>query len=727
MRAHVAPRHDDEVSALGEDLHAHINRFTTSKEERRHARQGCAPFLRALASCPGQTWQARWEYFEQINWPRWIAGDGRPPIAHWMSGPRAIVMARRAIPTWTWLAGVPFQRWIARLPTSHAWRHAHDRLRHEVASIPWSSRCSQDKAVSVGLRVLIARGYSTLEEITDSNMAQIPAGTRGQDVLDVALCRLGILERTPQRGTSRRSRRPRRTVAELIAMSDVPAPFRALTLLYLETYATRVSQVYVTLRHKLIALGHFWRFLAEQYPGITSAADVLPAHGRAYIPYAIARARDHQRGEDTGSELRPTAHVWLLEVRTFFGDLSTWATEPDSPFAPHAPRVVPLMRRDLVGIGFEKARARTQARMTATILDLEREMPTIRAWAMQQWKDATAALVKTSGRGAVASEAATFWDWALVELLVQSGLRIEEASELTTFDILKRQLPDGRVYYLLHIKPSKFDRARVIPIGDGLGRVIAEIIRHVKCFYGTEAVPPCDHWDHHERQPRPRAPYLLQGAKHPSPLGIQTIRGRLRAVSVAAGARRANGRPLVLLPHDCRRVFASEHLNNNVPVHVIQALLGHATLDTVMVYAKLYPTTLIEEYRKAVRGLYNAFHGDDSLRNPTADEWAAFTMSCSLRDMGTHLCALPTGEYCPKGLVCLGCTHAQPKQSAAPIFRRMLASHERALGTAHQRGEPAGQIAARQLEVSRIGHALRRAEDLPSDVAAAIEAEAGVC
>lgn len=31
------------------------------------------------------------------------------------------------------------------------------------------------------------------------------------------------------------------------------------------------------------------------------------------------------------------------------------------------------------------------------------------------------------------------------------------------------------------------------------------------------------------------------------------------------------------------------------------------------------------------------------------------------------------------------------------------------------------------LEVTRIGHALRRAEDLPSDVAAAIEAEAGCC
>jgi hypothetical protein len=54
----------------------------------------------------------------------------------------------------------------------------------------------------------------------------------------------------------------------------------------------------------------------------------------------------------------------------------------------------------------------------------------------------------------------------------------------------------------------------------------------------------------------------------------------------------------------------------------------------------------------------------------------------------------------------------------------MLASHERELGTARQRGEPAGQIAARQLEVERISHALRRAEELPADVAAAIEGEA---
>jgi hypothetical protein len=85
-------------------------------------------------------------------------------------------------------------------------------------------------------------------------------------------------------------------------------------------------------------------------------------------------------------------------------------------------------------------------------------------------------------------------------------------------------------------------------------------------------------------------------------------------------------------------------------------------------------------------------------------------------------CALPTGEHCPKGLISLGCAHAQPKKSAVPIFRRrMLVSHERSLVAARGHSEPAGQIAAREMEIVRIKGALQRAEELSDDVAAAIE------
>ena len=214
-------------------------------------------------------------------------------------------------------------------------------------------------------------------------------------------------------------------------------------------------------------------------------------------------------GDRDESTARITAHAWLLNVRVFFADICTWATEPDSPFASVAPRAVPLAQARPARRGLEKARQQHLKRMTATVFDLEREMPKIRAFAVRRWHEAETALkAAPNDLQCRSAEAHAFWDWAILELLVQSGLRIEEASELTTLDILKRRTPDGRVYYMLHVKPSKYDRARVIPIGDGLGRVLAEMIRHVRSFHGSDAVPFCDHWDHHEKRPSPRAPYL---------------------------------------------------------------------------------------------------------------------------------------------------------------------------------------------------------------------------
>lgn len=54
-------------------------------------------------------------------------------------------------------------------------------------------------------------------------------------------------------------------------------------------------------------------------------------------------------------------------------------------------------------------------------------------------------------------------------------------------------------------------------------------------------------------------------------------------------------------------------------------------------------------------------------------------------------------------VICLGCHHAQPKKNAAPTFRRMIASHIRALLRAHDSGELAGQIAVAAESVSLRG------------------------
>jgi integrase len=712
--------------ALDEHLRVEIASYQMDEDRRRRMRRAVSATLDDLDGIDGASLAERWQHFEEDVWPRWVRGEDRLPLGNcWAWGVWALVTGRLVRPAWTLLTCTQTSRWVARLPSDDPLFEALTALRTAADRLTFGTTELHGSAVNTVLRIMLHHGIDELTELTEQQ-TQPTARIHGADVVDALLCELGVFDRTPQRGTLRRRGTDRHDPRQLPAIYGVPEPFREVCGLYLHTYARRLSDNYATLQHKARALAHFWCYIANEHPQVRSCAELTPAQTRGFVDHATAQARLVRRGPHKNSaHATTTAHAWLTDVRVFFHDICTWAAEPDSPFASHAPAMIPLTRHDLLDDGFVKARRRSQARAAAIVLDLQREMPNIRAFALRRWHDAERTLAADpADPAAVRGEREAFWDWALLELLLTSGLRIEEACELTTLDILKRHLPDGQLYYLLHVKPSKFDRARVIPIGDQLGRVIAEIIRHVRAYYRTDHVPACDRRDEHEKRPLPRAPYLLQGMRHPSAISTSTIRGRLARLSRDAGARHADGSPLLLRPHDCRRVFASEHLNAHTPVHVIQALLGHATINTVMIYAKLYPSQLVEDYRAAMRGLYTDVYGPDATRAPTEEEWAAFTAGCSLRDMGTHICALPTGEHCPRGLVCLGCGHAQPKKSATPTFRRMLASHTRALERARDAGEPAGQIAARELEIERIRSALRRAEELSDNAAAALEATA---
>jgi integrase len=677
----------DKVAAL---LAAEVSRWRLRPADVSSMCRAIGLLATRLGDLPGTRLVDRWDAFEQRVWPQWTAGRDRPPLGQlWTWGVWAMVGSRAVQPGWSLLGTARVSQWVARLPADDPLLASAGRLRAAVDRLRWGTAGFRTAAVTTGTKLMLARGRDDLEELTDDDVRALPCAIRGADILDMALCALGVLDRTPLRGTPRRRRTQRLSPDELIAGSNIPADFHEVTRPYLETYARRISDRYVTQQHKLIAIGHFWRYLREQHPQVTSSGQVTPAQARGFVPYAIDRAQAVRRGVRTSADGgdRLTAHAWLIAVRTFFADICTWGTEPGSPFAAHVPAVVPLTRHDLLDVGFKQARQRREANVTRLVLDLQREIPNMRAFALRRWHEAEqTAHDRVGDPAAQAREVSAFWDWALLELLLASGLRVEEACELTTFDILKRQLPDGRVYYLLHIKPSKFDRARVIPIGDQLGRVIAEIIRHVRAFYGTPAVPACDRRDIHEKTPLPRAPYLLQGAGHPSAIGVNTIRGRLRLLSNAAQARRADGSPLVLEPYDCRRAFASEHLNNNTPVHVIAALLGHATLDTVMVYAKLYPTTLVESYRRAMRGIYTDIHGADAVRAPTVEEWTQFSASCSMRDMGTHLCALPPLVTVMNASV--PAATARPAPRRLPVRSRRHAPHDAAKRLAVARMHP---------------------------------------
>ena len=329
--------------------------------------------LDVIESLPGTTLDQRWAAFEAEVWPRWHAGD-RHPLRRkegWSLGVRTLILARLVQPAWSVVSGFKMSEWARILPATDPIRQARATLERASESCVVGTPVMQAAAVDTATKLILVRGVDRIDSLTAQDLLVPPAGTKACDILDALLCQLGVLPRTPSQGTSRRRTVPRRTERELVKISGVPEPFAETVAVYLETYARRLSDVYATLRHKSRALAHFFTYIATEHPEVTSCAEVTPAHARGFIPYALELARTVQRASDRkGTNDRTTAYAWMINVRTFFADLSTWAAEPGSPLAGHAPSMVILARHDLLDAGYVKARKRQRAQVTETVLEV---------------------------------------------------------------------------------------------------------------------------------------------------------------------------------------------------------------------------------------------------------------------------------------------------------------------------------------------------------------------
>jgi hypothetical protein len=336
---------------------------------------------------------------------------------------RALITGRFVRPSWPLIAAVPIERWVAALPAGDPLSLAQHQLTEACGRISWASAAGRARAVHTGLRLMLASDYDRPAQLVDEDLRRPPPGPNGTDILDAALCELGVFKRSPRRGTTRHHARPPRSIEELVA-ARVHEPFREVTTLYMTAYSHRISGNYSTVRTKIRSLAYFWRYVGEQHPEIGECRQVLPHHARGFVPWALATARTVQRSTTSkGSADRTTSYDWLVDVRSFFTDLCTWGTEPGSPLASHMPRAIPLTSHDLNSAGFAAARARTAARMTATVMDLNREIPNIRAFALRRWHEATGQLAGHPDDPALTrTERDRFWDWALLELLLTSGL-----------------------------------------------------------------------------------------------------------------------------------------------------------------------------------------------------------------------------------------------------------------------------------------------------------------
>ncbi|HKD02693.1 MAG TPA: tyrosine-type recombinase/integrase [Terriglobales bacterium] len=159
-------------------------------------------------------------------------------------------------------------------------------------------------------------------------------------------------------------------------------------------------------------------------------------------------------------------------------------------------------------------------------------------------------------------------DLSIVGLMLLHGLRSCEVLALDRDDV---QLPDSQIRVL-----GKGKRVRVLP----LARESVELLDHYMCL---------------ERPPR-CGQALFVSLKGPArgrrmtPAGLRSL---FRHHRRATGVAQAN-------PHRFRHTFASDMVRAGVSLPALMQLMGHAQIQTTMVYIQITPRDVWDQYARAV-------------------------------------------------------------------------------------------------------------------------------
>lgn len=162
-------------------------------------------------------------------------------------------------------------------------------------------------------------------------------------------------------------------------------------------------------------------------------------------------------------------------------------------------------------------------------------------------------------------------DSAILELLFSTGLRISELCSLSIDDVdLSRDEFSVR---------GKGDKVRVVFLSDTARKALQEYLKH--------------------RKDMDDAMFVRYGRKQNdggdlriSPRAVQRL---IKKYAAAAGITRK------VTPHVIRHSFATDLLQNGADIRSVQALLGHASINTTQVYTHVTDKHLREVHKK--------FHG----------------------------------------------------------------------------------------------------------------------
>lgn len=180
-------------------------------------------------------------------------------------------------------------------------------------------------------------------------------------------------------------------------------------------------------------------------------------------------------------------------------------------------------------------------------------------------QDEAAALLECARSRASADDPVSIRDWAVLELIYATGIRVSEACSLTTSSVD----PAALTVRVL----GKGDKERTVPFG----------------------VPARDALDQWTVRARPSLAVgtdaLFVGAKG-GPIDPRVVRAMIHRMCARAGVRD-------IAPHGLRHSAATHLLQGGADLRAVQEILGHSSLATTQRYTHVDAGRLSDVYRRA--------------------------------------------------------------------------------------------------------------------------------
>jgi integrase len=191
----------------------------------------------------------------------------------------------------------------------------------------------------------------------------------------------------------------------------------------------------------------------------------------------------------------------------------------------------------------------------------------------------------------------------------------------------------------------------------------------------------------------PASPFLFP-APTANPDGVRpftynALRQRMGRWQTDIDLRDSAGRPVRVSPHRFRHTLGTRLINQGVPQHVVQYLLGHASPLMTGIYARLHDDTVREAFEAYCATRVN-IAGERLPFEPeaptSAAEWVKHHLSRIQASLPNGFCGRPPQQDCPHPNACLTCPDFQTSIEFLPTHRRQVDETRRLVAAAEHDG-----------------------------------------